>query len=528
MIKLRERFNRESIRSGLFQSVDLSILTLLRIIVGISLYFWACSYAKTVPYVFPDGTTEFVPLFKPVFQDPQFLFKYAGFEWVKLYPGDGIYWHFLATKIAAICLTVGLLTRVSAAVLCYSVTYVLLVERQIYLNHYYLLACAAGLLVFLPAARSLSFDAALGIEKKQTTCPRWQIWLVRFQLGMPYVFGAIAKLDSDWLQGQPAAIYLSRKDFWLVEMFSKIPGYAQIFAFGGFLLDLLIVPLLLYRPTRWIAVAMAVGFHVSNSFLFTIGVFPWLMLATLIVFFPIDTIANLLRCVRGKFSDTPLTYKQSAAIGLENQKQIDGELGLPLAIVSKLGVGLAVLYVAIQLLLPIRPWIVPGNPSWNERGQRFAWRMMLRQKTTMAHYLLLSPDGAFQFYPATVVMTEFQARRAERNPELLRQAAWQFKRGAEKMGIDDIQVFCLSLVSLNGRKPVPLIDPSRDLLTVQRGWWSDDWVNQDIGPLPKKAWKASKDEWWQLLELPAPFESLQGKRPSDLQRMVDAMRERNQ
>ncbi len=522
MNRFGQLFTTDSVRNGLFQRVDLSILVLLRVVTGVSLFFWARSYTQLVPFTLPDGTVQFVPLFKPIFQDPQFLFKYAGFEWVKLWPGNGIYWHFLVTKIAALMLAIGLFTRVSAAVLCGSVAYVLLVERQIYLNHYYLLACVAGLLVFLPSARSLSVDAAIGFERPGATCPRWQIWLVRFQLALPYVFGGIAKMELDWMRGLPASMILNdRKQFAFVDYFTQLPGHALIFSWGGLLFDLLIVPLLLYRRTRWLAVALAVGFHLSNAFLFKIGVFPWLMLATLIVFFPIDTFGNLLRCLFANYSDSPINYRQSKEIGLQNQSLLEGKLWLPQGAIGKCGVALAAIYVIVQLLLPVRPWIVPGTPSWNERGQRFAWRMMLRQKSSMAHFKLVAPDGTTRYYPSTIVMTEYQARRAERNPELLRQAAWQFKRNAEKVGVNDIKVYCLALVSLNGRKPIPIIDPGVDLLTVKRGWFYDDWVNQQVGPIPSETWGHPKDEWWQHVNMPDQFTYLTRGTPSELQKVID-------
>ena len=517
----------ESLHRRLFGPVDSTILVWTRIVVGVGIVFWAKSYTKVVDY----GDSQ-VPLYDPVFLEPKFLFKYAGFEWVRLWPGNGIAWHFLITKIAGVCLTIGFLTRLSAATLCAAVAYVLMVERQIYLNHYYLLSCIAGLLVFLPSGRSWSVDAWLGIERSQTTFPRWMFWLVQFQLGMPYFFGAIAKMNADWVGGQPAGLMLSeRTHLGFVQEFVKLPFSTEIFAWGGLLFDLLVVPMLLYRRTRWIAVTFAIVFHVSNSQLFMIGVFPWFMLATLIVFFPECTAGNLRRWLASKYSDNPISFRQAVATGKElDDKLSSGEATVhhPRSVLAKAGFALAVSYVVIQLLLPVRPWVLPGNPSWNERGQRFAWRMMLRRKQTLTHYLVKSPDGDFQYFSSLSVMTPYQSSRAERNPELLRQAAIQFQTLAAADGYKDVEVYCLALVSLNGRRPVPLVDPTVDLTKVKRGWFSDDWVTQEVGklPSPENVWSYPKEEWWKRLVLPEPFKRLQGRTPSELDAYVKAEYER--
>ncbi len=41
--------------------------------------------------------------------DPQFLFPYAGFEWVRPWPGIGMYIHYYALAILAVCIMVGFL-----------------------------------------------------------------------------------------------------------------------------------------------------------------------------------------------------------------------------------------------------------------------------------------------------------------------------------------------------------------------------------------------------------------------------------
>ncbi|MEO1615648.1 MAG: HTTM domain-containing protein [Planctomycetota bacterium] len=467
--------------------MDAAPLAVLRLILGITFWFWATGYLVDDRW-------------RVYFLEPLMLFKYGGFEWVTLWPGEGIWWHFQITRLVAVCFALGLMTRVSAAVLAASMAYVLLVERQIYNNHDYLLACTAMLCVFLPCGRRLSIDGWLSsrlfASKQQSTMPLW-IWaLVRFQLGMPYVFGAIAKLDTDWLAGQPAGLFVGARTEmpWIGPLFES-PAAPYVMAWGGFFFDLLIVPALLWKKTRPLGVLAALAFHLTNATIFQIGVFPWFMLATLYVFFPVGFIPAILKRIKPAKID-----EESKRPSIASRRE-------------RLLAAFAALYVLVQLMLPIRPWVLPGNPSWNERGQRFAWRMMLRHKDCLLWFKLETKDD-FLFVPAGKVMTPNQKQRAPRDPELVRQAALRLQAMAAELGQTECRVYALNLVSLNGRPACAIIDPDADLTKVRRGWWKDDWVIQDPGPLPKSPWRMPLDLWWEEVPVPERFGLLTKMRPS--------------
>ncbi|MEL6108833.1 MAG: HTTM domain-containing protein [Planctomycetota bacterium] len=462
--------------------VDLLPLAVLRIILGTTFWFWAQNFLR-------DDRWEIF------FTDPLMLFKYNGFEWVTVWPGNGMWLYFQVTAVAAICCAVGFCTRLSALTLSVSMAYAILVERQIYNNHDYLLATTAALMTLLPAGQQLSVDSVLSKRlfgwEPLRTMPRWQWWLVRFQLGMPYVFGAIAKLDADWRAGQPAGLFVdSRVETPLIGPLFAMEHAAFVMAWGGLLFDALVVPALLYKPTRIPAVVAACVFHLTNATIFHIGVFPWFMLATLYVFFPDDFLLRLFR--RGE------TRGGRARDRFSESKPIRW---------------LIASYVVVQLLLPIRPWVLPGNPAWNERGQRFAWRMMLRHKECLLWYKVEIEDD-YLFVPAQFAMSPNQVLRAPRDPEMVRQAAVRIGQEVTAKIQEPCRVYALALVSLNGRPPKLLIDPEADLTQVRPGWFSDPWVVQDPGPLPERPVWIDKEEWWQNIDMPDRFRGLSQYRPS--------------
>ncbi|TWU55448.1 HTTM domain-containing protein [Rubripirellula reticaptiva] len=480
-----------TIRHAAMQRVDSLVLVWLRFAVAVAVYVWADSFLQDETY-------------RAVFVDARVLLKYHGFEWVGLWPGDGMRWHFVVTKIAAGFLAIGFLTRVASALLCGSIWYVLLVDCQIYVNHYYLLAITAGLLVFLPVSGQWSVDRKLGIQRPSETCWRWQIWLVRFQIGIPYTFGAIAKLNGDWFRGQPAQLILRNQDAGAGRTWADIPGMVDLFVYGGFGYDLMVVPMLLWRPTRWVAVVMSIGFHLTNAMTLTIGVFPWFMLATLVVFFPPETLRRRLRLFLGNDSHDELEDTPPAAVSISR--------------VTRFAIGAAILYAMIHCLLPIRPALFPGDSNWNERGHRFAWRMMLRNKQALTHYLVVDRNSDdFLFVPSTTVLTGYQAQRADHHPELIRQTAVAISEAAAELGVPENRVYALALVSLNGRRPKPMVDPYVDLTEVQRGWWRDGWVDDDLEPMQDPPWTTPTEQWWTVLELPEPFKALRGRTPTELQ-----------
>src|SRR5690606_25991478 len=129
--------------------------------------------------------------------DPPVHFGYFGLEWVKPWPGDGMYIHFGALGLAAMCVTIGLCYRLATLVVCLGLSYVFLLEQGNYVNHMYLIALISFLMVVVPAHHAGSVDSWLRPKLRSQTAPAWALWLLRIQVGIPYYYGGLAKLNPD-------------------------------------------------------------------------------------------------------------------------------------------------------------------------------------------------------------------------------------------------------------------------------------------------------------------------------------------
>jgi hypothetical protein len=319
----------------------------------------------------------------------------------------------------------------------------------------------------VPAHRVAALDARRE-PRPDPFVPRWALWLLRFQIAIPYVFGGIAKLGGDWLQGQPMRMWLAeRTDFPLFGRFFEEPWMVDLFVWGGLLFDLAIVPLMLLPRTRGLAFAVAVAFHLINDRLFAIGVFPWLMIAGTTLFFEPDWPRRILSRRRGSATPavTPPSWGRMRA--------------LPMS--------LLVAWVAVQVLVPFRHLLYPGRSDWTEEGRRFSWHMKLRDKRARIHSITIrdAESGETGGVDPRDYLTNRQITQMCMHPEMIRQFARYVADKAEAAGIR-AELRADIRVSLNGRPYRAIVDPQIDLAAVHPGWGSEEWILSLSAPLPAR------------------------------------------
>ena len=152
---------------------------------------------------------------------PTFHFTWEPFPWVAPLPASLMHLHFAALAVLALAVALGFHYRVSMLLFFVGFTYVELIDKTTYLNHYYLVSLLSGLLVVLPAHQIWSVDRWRQPRPATRTVAAWTVNLLRFQIGVVYVFAGLAKLSADWLlDAQPLRIWLAaRSDLSIVGPF---------------------------------------------------------------------------------------------------------------------------------------------------------------------------------------------------------------------------------------------------------------------------------------------------------------------
>ncbi len=449
---------------ALFKPVDISFLVFFRVLFG-AIMLW-----ETYRYFTHGWISRY-------FIEPTFNFTYYGFSWVKPWPGRGMYIHFVVLGVAAACVMVGFLYRIATPVFFLAFTYFFLLDQTRYMNHFYLVCLISFLMCFLPAERAFSVDALLRPKIRSDVVPAWTLWLLRAQIGIPFFYGGIAKLNSDWIQGgEPMRSWL--------RPLTRVSGGSPIFTadwvvysfvIGGLLIDLLVIPLLLWRRTRLIGFGAAVVFNLINATIFDIGIFPWLMLGALFIFFPPDLIRRFARW----FMSPGEEFKDE-----KPKKVVEADTCSPLATSQKRTAAVLAAYFVVQLLFPLRHHLYPGNVSWTEEGHNFSWHMKLRTKSGDAVFTVTHPPtGQSWTINPEDYLESHQLMKVITKPDCILLFGHHLAEEKRREGYENVEVRARVTASLNGREPQLLIDPEVDLTKLHVSLLPAHWIVPLTTPL---------------------------------------------
>ena len=399
-----------------------------------------------------------------LYVEPAYHFTYSGFWWVQPWPAWGMYLHFGLLGLASLCVALGYRYRLSITSFFLLFTYIELIDKTTYLNHYYWVSLVSFLMIFMPLNRAWSLDALRNPSPEQDdTMPAWVIWTLRAQVGVVYLFAGIAKLNPDWLlHAQPLRIWLYNSgDLLLVGSLLKEAWVAYAMSWSGAAFDLTIVGWLLWRRSRPFAYAVLVVFHVITWLLFPIGMFPWIMMAGALVFFPPDWPRRLLSTLRRR----PIPAQSFDPPAMSRPGWF-----------LRAGVIALAVFALAQLIIPLRHWAYPGNVQWNEDGYRFAWRVLLTEKTGHLRFRVTDHTTGEEWlaYPEDY-LTPIQAERMAYQPDMILSTAHIIAQDEYRRG-RDVQVRADAFVTFNGREAARFIDPGVNLARVEPGLAPKGWV----------------------------------------------------
>lgn len=428
----------------LARPVDVSTLAAFRFLFGV-LMVW-----EVLRYFYYGYISQY-------YIEPRFFFTYEFFPFVSPLSGQGMYWLFGAMGLFALGIALGFYYWLSTLLFFLSYTYIFLLDKSPYNNHYYLIILLSFLLCLADAHRWASLDRWRATKPDPNTVPFWQLFILRAQIFIVYFYGGLAKLNGDWLLGEPVRMWLAeRSDYPLFGPFFTTEWAVYFFSYGGLLFDLSIGFLLLWRPTRPLAFGGLLFFHLMNNWLFSIGIFPFLALAATILFVEPDCPRQVLgwfrrNIFRVRTEQTPLPSSGPRSTDLNPWM-----------------FGFILVYLALQLLIPLRHWLYPGNASWTEEGHRFAWHMKLREKEPRLEIRVADAQTG-QSWSADLKedLTDYQIHQMATRPDMILQYAHYLREKWGRKGLDEPIITANAWASLNGRPFQSLIDPTVNLAQVR-------------------------------------------------------------
>ncbi|MEM7087849.1 MAG: HTTM domain-containing protein [Bacteroidota bacterium] len=450
---------RKLFRSYVNQNTEAAPLAVFRIFFGLLMFvsimrFWYHGWIETL------------------YLEPIFHFSYFGFEWVKPI-GSATYFIFILCAISSLLVMVGYKYRWAMLLFFLSFTYIELMDKTTYLNHYYFISVLSFILLFLPANKYFSLDVLINQRKVVADfgsyeVPKWTIDCLKLFLAIVYVYAGLAKLNSDWLlEALPLKIWLPSKfEIPIIGGLLGEPWVHYAFSWFGAAYDLFIPLLLFWKPTRWFAFILVVIFHLLTRVLFPIGMFPYIMIVATLIFFDAKFHLKICRLIAKLVRYPSAILRKEPIVSSKKMKNIPK---FSLVVVS--------LVLIVQLLFPWRHLLYPGELFWTEQGYRFSWRVMLMEKTGYAQFKIVDGNTGKWFYvDNSDFLTPFQEKQMSFQPDFILEYAHYLCRHFERQGHQEVAVYGEVQVSLNGRLSTPFVDSTINLAQEKESFKHKTWI----------------------------------------------------
>lgn len=432
---------KQHITQYLTKPIDIASLVFFRVGFGLLVVFELLHYYLHTPFL------DFY------FFDATFHFRYPGFAWVPVVPAEWMPAFIVVIAVLYLLFAAGFLYRI-ISVLCFlSFSLLFFQERASFLNHWYLICLVSFLMSLLPAHKAFSIDALLWPKMRASAIPQWTLFTILLLVGIVYTYSGVAKIKPEWFSGALMNIYLSEAEakfpLWMRE-FVTSRTFVKISSYGTVILEILAIPLLFWKRARIATVVAYIGFHFLNFYVFTIGLFPLIMIAATLLYLPPSWPRTLLKALKVKMPDADMQSASSTSI-------------------SKFAIVLLAMFFTFQTLLPIRRFLYHRNTSWSEEAELFSWRMFTAAKKGDISFFIDNPGKhPYESVDLTEYLTIGQIGKMMRNPDMIIQFAHYIGPiYADKWGMP-VEVHVRSELGLNGYKSKPFINTSVDLMKEPR------------------------------------------------------------
>ncbi|XP_053388971.1 vitamin K-dependent gamma-carboxylase-like isoform X2 [Mercenaria mercenaria] len=412
------------------------------------------------------------------FGDP-LLCRFPLFDFLKPLPLVWMYIVYLLMFIGEVGILLGLFYRFSCVVFVVTYWYLFLLDKTSWNNHSYLFGLIGILLLLTDANRYWSLDGLLFKRKRHAHVPLWNYAILRFQIFIVYLIAGIKKMDTDWVSGysmHSIAGHYVFAPFRLVLSQEQVSLY--IVHLGGLTIDLFSGFLLLFDQTRPIAFVFLGMFHLMNSQLFSIGMFPWMMLATMPLFCHPDWPRGLLHkfphfmkivlpadlslqtsqhCIYDKKSIKP-DEKQKTSVSQEKSPP-----PISPSRYHKVMACILLSYVSTQCVLPYSHGITKGYNHWTQGLYGYSWDMMVHT-WNLQHLKITYVDKETREEGYLNPKAWVLGGRWSSHPDMIKQYARCVEKRLASYNITDIELHVDVWRALNDRFQQRSVDPRVNLL----------------------------------------------------------------
>lgn len=451
--------NIREFKNWLSEPIDGRVLGLFRIIFGLFMAYEAWVYYRM--HLIDQGLMA-----------PKILFKFDGFNWLPLLPQPAMMAILALMGISALLVAAGIFFRWACWLFSLSLAFIFFQEKSYYNNHIYLFILLGVLLSSTHADR---FFSLRNKTNPISAVPRWQQFILQAQFVIVYFYGGLTKLKPDWLllrQPMTSMAHSFPADHWMAPFF-KTEFSIYLLTYGGFLLDILAPLLLWYKPVRrWAMIPFAV-FNMANSRIFDdIGIFPFVMLCALILFFEAQELP-FLRKSGGQATSTA-KQKQGAQTG---KVQPTAKAGVHMPATPGWVRNLLIGYFAFQLLFPFRGFFLPNPMDWTSIARNFSWRMKVDNRNVEEFKFTVEGPGQVMNVEVGTFANEMQILNISSDAYSVVMFARMLKKEAEMKGLQNGVVKARIRVRYNGRPPQFFVNPEVDLASVDYSPFQKlDWV----------------------------------------------------
>ena len=312
--------------------------------------------------------------------------------------------------------------------------------------------------------------------KEKKTIQAWQINIIKLQIGLVYFFAGISKLNYHWLlEAQPLINWLKHQsDFPVIGKLFLYDFTAYLFSWVSAIFDIFIFFLLIDKRSRWISYFVAFVFHIMTAIMFPIGVFPYVMIASTLIFFNDNFHKKIIDFI-SKYG----LLNSSKSIEEKNNYQTKTNSVLKFFLIG---------FFTLQLFLPLRFMLYPGKLFWTEQGYRFSWRVMLIEKAGYSQFYIHEPKmDRKMLIQNRDYLTPQQEKMMSTQPDMILQYAHFLSKTFKdsclvesngeiiKMGRNP-KITADITVSLFNKGSRKFIDSEKNLSEIKRGFGNKEWI----------------------------------------------------